>query len=123
MNGQRRNRPEDAIQRAVFEHFAARAGRNVFAFAVPNGGLRSKAEAAIMKGLGGRAGVPDVVAVKEGQMYALELKAAGGRLRESQRQVIPEMEAAGAIVGVATGLDEALAWLELHNLLRGRAQG
>lgn len=114
-----RNRPEDAIQRAVFQHFAARGARNVFAFAVPNGGLRSKPEAAIMKGLGARAGVPDIVAVKEGQMYALELKATGGRLRESQRQVIPEMQAAGAIVAV--GLDAAIEQLEAWGLLRGRS--
>jgi hypothetical protein len=31
------------------------------------------------------------------------------------------MIAAGAVVGVAVGIDQALDWLEGHHLLRGRA--
>jgi hypothetical protein len=34
----RRNRPEQAIQRAVFAHLGARPAPGVFAFHVPNGG-------------------------------------------------------------------------------------
>jgi hypothetical protein len=53
MSGARhRRRPEDAIQRAVFQHLRARAAPGVFAFHVPNGGYRKPVEAAIMKGLG-----------------------------------------------------------------------
>src|SRR5271169_3463158 len=66
---------EQQIQRAVFEHLAIRAASAVFAFHPPNGGWRSRVEAAILKGVGVRAGLPDVVAVKNGQCYALELKA------------------------------------------------
>ena len=39
-----------------------------------------------MKGLGVRAGVPDVIAIKDGRTYALELKAEGGRLSEAQER-------------------------------------
>jgi len=46
------NRLEDAIQRAVFAHYNARRARDAVMFAVPNGGLRSRVEGAIMKGLG-----------------------------------------------------------------------
>jgi hypothetical protein len=52
----RRAQPEAAIQRAVFEHFAVRGADDVFAFHPANGGWRSPAEAAILKGLGVRAG-------------------------------------------------------------------
>ena len=66
-----------------------------------------------------RAGVPDLVAVKAGHTYALELKAPGGRLSPVQQEVHAALAAAGATVAVATGLDEALATLESWGLLRG----
>jgi hypothetical protein len=62
-------RPEQAIQRALFAHLRVRATPGVFAFHVPNGGWRSRIEAAILKGLGVRAGVPDVFLVKDGRTY------------------------------------------------------
>ena len=49
----RRQRPEAAIQRAIFQHLRTRAAPGVFAFHCPNGGYRKPVEAAIMKGLGG----------------------------------------------------------------------
>jgi hypothetical protein len=117
----RHSRPEDAIQRSVFQHLAARAAPGVFAFHVPNGGKRKPIEAAIMRGLGVRAGVPDIIAIKAGRAYAIELKAPGGRITEAQRAAIAAMEAAGAYCCVAEGLDRALAVLENWGLLRGRA--
>jgi hypothetical protein len=80
----RRQQPEAQIQRAVFEHLRIRPAVGVFAFHVPNGGWRSPIEAAILKGLGVVAGVPDIVAVRGGQMYCLELKAEGGRSTPAQ---------------------------------------
>jgi hypothetical protein len=115
-------RPEQTIQRAVFEHLAVRRSPGTFAFHVPNGGWRSRAEAAILKGLGVVAGVPDVILVCDGRVYALELKAAGGRLSGAQRQVHDALRDAGAEVAMAAGLDEALARLGDWGLLRGTAQ-
>ena len=108
---------------AVFAHLAARPAAGVFAFHCPNGGWCSPVEAAIFKSLGVRAGVPDVLAVKAGQLYGLELKAPGGRLSEAQRDTIAALEAAGAHVAVAAGLDSALAQLEAWGLLRGTSMG
>jgi hypothetical protein len=48
----RRLRPEDTIQRAVFAHYNAPRAHDAVMFDVPNGGLRSRVEAAIMQGLG-----------------------------------------------------------------------
>lgn len=97
----RRNRPEDKIQRAVFEHLAVRGAPDVFAFHPANGGWRSQIEAAILKGLGVRPGVPDVIAIKAGRTYAIELKASGGRVTEAQRAAHAALRAAGATVAVA----------------------
>jgi hypothetical protein len=62
----------------------------------PNGGKRSRIEAAIMKGHGVRAGVSDLIAVNESKAFA-----------------------AGGQADVAEGLDQALRLLESWKLLRG----
>ena len=49
---QRQQRPEAAIQRAVFQHLRARGAPGVFVFHPANGGYRKPVEAAILKGLG-----------------------------------------------------------------------
>jgi hypothetical protein len=47
---------------------------------VPNGGWRSPIEGAILKGLGVQPGVPDLILVRDGLPFALELKTGRGRL-------------------------------------------
>jgi hypothetical protein len=119
----RRSRREQHIQRAVFEHLAIRGAPAVFAFHPANGGWRSRVEAAILKGMGVKAGVPDNIAIKDARCYALELKEAGGRLTPVQRDAHAALVAAGATVAVAYGLDDALARLEAWGLVRGSCQG
>jgi VRR-NUC domain-containing protein len=113
---------EQAIQRAVFEHLRARGTPGVFAFAVPNGGYRSAVEAAILKGTGVVAGVPDVFIVHAGRCFAIELKAEGGRASDKQLACITALREAGAFTCIAEGLDRALACLEAWGILRGRSQ-
>lgn len=111
-------RPEQSIQRAVFSHLRTRPAKGVFAFHPANGGWRSKVEAAILKTCGVIPGVPDVIAIKGGHVYALELKAGRGKPTDDQRMTMWAMEQAGATVAVATGLDAALEQLEQWGLLR-----
>ena len=118
-----RSTPEQQIQRAVFEHLAIRAASTVFAFHPANGGWRSRVEAAILKGMGVKAGVPDVIAIEGGRCYALELKAPDGRLTPVQRDSHAALAAAGATVAVAYGLDDAIARLEAWGLVRGSCRG
>jgi hypothetical protein len=117
----RRRRPEAAIQRAVFQHIRARATPGTFAFHVPNGGYRKPIEAALLKGMGVVAGVPDVFIVHNGRCFALELKAEGGRATDKQLACIAALREAGAFTCIAEGLDRALGCLESWGLLRGRA--
>jgi hypothetical protein len=114
-----RHRPEDAIQRAVFDHIRVRGAPGLFAFHPANGGFRRPIEAKILKGLGVRAGVPDVIAIYQGRVYAMEIKAPGGRATAAQLEAIAAMEKAGAYTCVAEGLDRVLAVLEQWRLLRG----
>lgn len=112
------NRPEQEIQKLLFKHIRSRAMPGVFAFHCPNGGKRSKIEASIFKGLGVKAGIPDVLIFYRAQIFGLELKADSGRLTPIQRQALNEMEVAGARTAVAHSLDEALVTLECWGVLR-----
>lgn len=116
-----RRRDEDQIQAAVVLHLTMRALPGVVFFAVPNGGVRSKTEAARMKATGTKPGVPDLVIVREGRFYGLELKAEKGRVSEAQGEMIAALEAAGARCAVAFGLDDALTALERWGLIRPSA--
>jgi hypothetical protein len=114
-------RPEDAIQRAVFQHIRARGVPGLVAWHTPNGGKRKPIEAAIFKSLGVRSGVSDIIAVHQGKIFALELKAEGGRPTETQLTFLSDMERAGAYTAIPTGLNAALATLEAWGLLKGVA--
>jgi hypothetical protein len=117
----RRKRPEDALQRAVLEHLRLRGPRTAYWFHVANGGGRSPIEASILKGLGVRAGVPDLIIIYDGKTYGLELKADGNKPTRLQIEAQDAMRAAGAAVAVAVGLDAVLQQLKQWQLLRGRA--
>jgi len=80
-------------------------------------------QGALMKALGVRPGVSDLVFLSRGQFYALELKRLkGGRATAEQMQFLADIERAGGIVAIAAGLDEALSILERWNLIQGSTQ-
>lgn len=112
------NRFEQVMQQAVFAHIRARGVPGVFAFHPANGGKRTKAEAGIFKSMGVVAGVPDIIAIDCGRVYALELKHLRGRVTPTQQAVHDALKAAGARVAVAYTLDEALVTLECWGILR-----
>jgi hypothetical protein len=114
----KRHQPEQAIQRALVQHLHLRAAVGVYWFHPANGGSRRPIEAAILKACGVRAGTPDLICIKGGRTYALELKAEGGRVTDAQRLAHKELRAAGAEVAVASGIGEALSVLERWELLR-----
>lgn len=83
----RRQHPEDCVQRAVCQHLQLRGVRGLLFCHAPNGGKRRPIEAAIMKSLGVRAGVADLVLVHAACMFALELKTEDGRPTAVQMHV------------------------------------
>jgi hypothetical protein len=112
------NRPEQQIHKAVVAHLRARSEPRVFFWHTPNGGKRGIVEAKIFKALGVIAGVPDLIILKAGEMYALELKASKGRVTPAQRLVLDRLIECGSHVAVATSLDEALITLECWGILK-----
>jgi hypothetical protein len=114
----RRRNLEQSIQKAVLRYLALCGVSDLFCFHVPNGGKRGRIEAAILKSMGVRAGVPDLVLIRAGLAYCLELKAPLGRLTPAQRAAHLELRKAGATVGVAHGLDAAIEQLKRWGLVR-----
>ena len=115
-------RPEQRIQKALANHLRARAAAGTYWFHPANGGARTAIEGAVLKACGVRAGTPDLILIKDGRTYGLELKADKGRVSPAQTKAHEEMRAAGVTVAVATGIDDALAQLEAWQLLRGQTQ-
>ena len=112
---------EQQIQRCVFEHLRARGAPGAFFWHPFSGGYRRPKEAAIYKGLGARAGLPDVMVLHNGRLFCVELKKEGGRPTEKQLETIAALEAAGGLACWCAGLDAALRVLEGWQLLLGRA--
>lgn len=115
-------RPEQDIHKAVVQHLNARAYSDVFYFHPANGGKRTAFEARLFKALGVIAGVPDLIFLKAGRMYALELKAAKGRPTALQNAVLDRMTDCGASVSIAHSIDEALITLEFWGILKRSVQ-
>jgi hypothetical protein len=106
----KRANPETQLQISVMRWLEL-AG--VFGFHVPNGGKRSRTEAAIMKAAGVRAGAADLVIVWTGPHgYArvgfIELKAPGtrGGSTTNQDQFGEDVEALGAPYVVARSIED-----------------
>jgi hypothetical protein len=114
----RRARSEQRDQRAVIGHLQWRARPCVWWTHIPLGGLRSKVEAAILRGQGVTRGTPDLLIIADGKAHFLELKSAGGRLSQAQIETQQRLHEAGAEVATAYGIDEALAQLTAWEMLR-----
>ena len=84
-----RNYTEQALQIAVVHHFKALEAlkKNFTFFAVPNGGKRDKREGALLKAMGVRPGVHDLLfLLPGGKTILIELKAEGGRMSACQEE-------------------------------------
>lgn len=114
----RRRRGEDELQRAVVEWLALRQPR-CFWLHVPNGGARSRTEAAILQGLGVRAGVPDLLFLSSAGCAGIELKVGSGRQTDAQRAVEREFVQLGLRYAVARDLREVEILLESWGLIGG----
>lgn len=97
---------------------------------VPNGGMRSKREAALFKRMGVSAGVPDLcVPVARGGCHGLyiELKARNGRLSEAQRKWLDALRGEGYCAFCCVGRESAIelvdAYMEGRVVLGGDSGG
>jgi len=66
----------------------------------------------------GQVGSPDIMALKNGKFYAIEVKSATGKLSERQKMWLDEAKEYGAIVIVAHSLDEFMDELVVKETLK-----
>lgn len=124
------NRPEEDLQRSIvdwLEWNRPRWRRRMVYFAVPNQrGTRSRTENQILKALGVRPGVSDLVFIYEGsRALFVELKAPGreARLSEAQQEFCEDCTRLHAPYYVASSLEEVQELLERYELLEPRRRG
>lgn len=118
-SGPTRARPtEETIHRAVVDVLERAATPGIAWTHMPAGEARAKGVAGKLKGMGVKAGWPDLLIVKGGRLYGLELKAESGRVSPAQVAACAALRAAGAEIAVAYGLDAALDQLARWGAVR-----
>ena len=119
------NREEQAMQRTLVEFAQYLPKIRDAIYHVPNGGKRGKVEAAILKGMGVRAGVSDLhipvpvlhrpLRGDEALGLWIELKAGKGRLSQAQADWIRYMHTLGYDAHVIDNLDRGMELLRNYN--------
>ena len=107
--------PEDFEQELVMRWAEGQAGNwpeLALLHHIPNGGKRGKSEAAKLKRMGVKRGVPDLcLPVPRGAFIGLYVemkKLSGGRLSPEQRTWLNKLAAQGHMVTVAQGHEQAI---------------
>lgn len=114
----KRQRPEQAIQRAVVGHLRARARPGVVWFHVPNERKQSPRQGAEFKRQGVLAGVSDLILLYDGKAFALELKAGKNGPTVAQGAFIDAFNNSGGYAAWASGVDAAVKVLQAWSLIR-----
>ena len=118
----KRTLSEAQVHNAVVAHLRARAKPSVLWVHPPNGEKRDARTGAKLKRMGALAGASDFLLWHQGNSFALELKAPGGRPTEAQLEFLARFNEAGGHSAWAEGVDRAVACLEGWGLLVGRRQ-
>lgn len=96
---------EASLHRQVAKFLDACLCEHVFWSTIPAGG-GGRVRGAQLKGMGYKAGVPDVLLVHQGRAYWIELKTAKGRVSDAQKETGGHLVIAGCPVVVARSLDD-----------------
>jgi hypothetical protein len=98
---------EARIEAAIVE-LVRTVAPQVLIFHIPNGGLRSKREAARLKWIGVVAGIPDLALVLPGgQIRFIEVKTAIGKLSAEQTAIHAWLVAVGCPPAICRSIDDA----------------
>lgn len=101
-----KQRPEEQLQKAVFAYLDVALPRDAVAWHTPNQrGTRKRWENALLKGLGVRKGIPDVLVLWNGRLHCVELKAPGRKATQTQLEMAEQLKLAGGVWISATSLD------------------
>lgn len=114
-------REEQEFHKQVAHLLSAILPSASFWWHTPNGGKRSKIEAAIFKALGVKKGFPDIGILWQGRAFFIELKRSDEKPTMDQIACHTSLRAAGCPVELATTIDEVMAALRIFDIpTRGR---
>ena len=108
------NREEQGIQIAVFEWAKWMEKQHPpleLMHHIPNGGKRSKAEAAIFKAMGVKSGVPDIFLPEPRGAYHglyIELKSRSGKPSQDQTDMLERLQSAGYLACICDSFEKAI---------------
>ena len=112
-----RDRNAEARIQASIVEWIRLVAPDLVVFHPPNGGLRSKSEAARLKWIGTFAGVPDLVVLgRDGQCWLIEVKAPGGALSAEQRALRDRCTALRIPFVVAKSIDDVRRAFEIWGI-------
>lgn len=98
--------PEQDLQKTIYKWFSLQYPLLYGClFHVPNGGKRSVVEASIFKAMGTVSGIPDILFIYKGVLYAFELKADEGKLTDNQKYIHEQFKKQGVDVVIIRSLD------------------
>ena len=103
----KRRAPEQALQKQIAQFLDAALTGNAWYSTIPLGG-GGRVRGAILRGMGVKAGVPDMMILDGGRPVFLELKAPKGRLSVDQIVCHQALRRARCAVYVIRSLDEAI---------------
>lgn len=114
-----RRQPEHQLQMRVLDHLTVHGRRDLYWFAIPNGGLRHPGVAKKLKAEGVKPGAPDLcVMLENGRVGWLELKAARGVLSDQQLGFAARADRLGHFWAVARTLEQAVETLTSWGVMR-----
>lgn len=112
----------EAARQAAIVEYVRLVAPEIIIWAVPNGGLRTKSEAARLKWTGVLAGVLDLtLALPAGGCAFWETKTPRGRLSADQLAFIARIEALGHIWAIVRDIDDARRELQRLGVLTREA--
>jgi hypothetical protein len=117
----KRKAPEQSFQRQVATYLLWVLQPTAWFTSIGHGG-GGALRGAILKGLGLKAGVPDILIVHRGRCLFLELKAPKGVVSEEQKIVHKLIASAGGCVAVVRTLDEVKQLLEIWGVPTNEAR-
>jgi len=116
----RRADVEAQLQRAVAEYLDVALPADAVWTAIGHGG-GGKTRGAILKGMGVKAGMPDIMIIWRGQVIFIELKAGRGGLSRAQKAFHDRLYLAGASITVCRCLSDVHVFLGTRGVpLRAR---
>ena len=104
----KRQQPERALQKAVFDFLKIAMPAEAFFSAIPGGDRQ------VTLTPGYVAGLPDVVIIWNGGPVFIELKSKAGRLSEAQKDAHAALSRSGALVATCRSVEEVECVLQNH---------